>query len=143
MEGKKYIAAALLAGFVLGSSQVPAQAAGLLGKILTGGAVGAVVNYSASTINSAINTVLAQNNVASTYATKVVPIISIGDGSRVGAAQVSGPQEQIDLCQAALQIQPTLLGVRFTALIPVDRVAITDFSRVQGVGVSAQIDIKL
>ncbi len=143
MQGKKYIVAALMAGFILGNGLAPVQAAGLLGKIITGGAVGAIVKYSAPTINSAINTVLIQNKMASTYATKVVPIISIGDGSRAGAAQVSGPQEQIDKCQAALQIQQTVLGVRMTALLPIDKLAVKDIERVQGVGVSAQIDINL
>ena len=143
MQNKKWIAGALLCGFILGSGMPSVQAGGILGTILKGGAVGTVVNYTAPAINTAINKVLAQNNMASTYATKVVPIISVGDGSRAGAAQVSGPQEQIDQCKAALQIQQTVLGVRMTALIPIDKVAISGINRVQGVGVSAQIDIKI
>ncbi len=119
MQNKKFIIGALLCGFILGNAMPSANASKMLGKILAGGAVGSVVNATAHAINSAINKVLAQNNMQSTYATKVVPIIAVGDGSRAGAAQVSGPQEQIALCKAALQILQTILGVRMPALIPI------------------------
>ena len=43
MQGKKYIAAALVCGFILGSSTAPAQA-GILGTVLKGGAIGVLVS---------------------------------------------------------------------------------------------------
>lgn len=143
MENKKYIAAALVCGFVIGNAMPIANAGSLLGKVLKGGIISTAVNATAPTINDAVNKVLAQNNMQSTYATKVVPIIAVGDGSRAGAAQVSGPQEQIDQCKAALQIEQTILGVRMVALIPIDKLATSNITRVQGVGVSAQIDVKI
>ena len=116
MQGKKYIAAALVCGFILGSSTAPAQA-GILGTVLKGGAIGVLVSQFDDQLNSAINTLTGKYAVSSDYATKVVPVITVGDGSYA--------------------------GFRAKALIPIDKVDITDVNRVQGVGVSAQIDVKL
>ena len=142
MSNKKWIAIALAAGFILGNTMTPVNA-GIFDKVLKGGLVGAVVDATAPQIDKAINALTAKHGLASTYATKVVPIVAFGDGSRAGAAQVSGPQELVDQCQAALQIEQTILGVRCMVLIPIDKVAIKNINRVQGVGVAAQIDIKL
>ena len=55
-----------------------------------------------------------------------------------------GPKEQVDKCQAALQLEASFFkSFRAKALIPVDKVAISGINRVQGVGVSAQIDVKI
>ena len=40
-------------------------------------------------------------------------------------------------------IEQTILGIRRKVLIPVDRVDYKDVNRVQGVGVSASLDVKL
>ncbi len=142
MKNKKFIIAALVCGFVLGNSIAPANAS-ILDKIFKGGIVGVVVDKTAPQINDAINAITAKYGVSSEYATKVVPIVAVGDGSRAGAAQVSGPQEYVDQCKAALQIEQTIFGVRAVVLIPIDKVDVKDINRVQGVGVSAQIDIKI
>lgn len=142
MNNKKWIAAALVCGFVLGNSMTPVNA-GILDKVLKGGVVGVVVDATAPQINDAINAITAKYGISSDYATKVVPIVAVGDGSRAGAAQVSGPQEYVDQCKAALQIEQTIFGVRAIVLIPIDKVAVQNINRVQGVGVSAQIDIKI
>ena len=96
MRNKKWIAAALVCGFVLGNS-MPAAQAGILDKVLKGGVIGYAVDATAPALNNAINSVTAKYGVSSTDATKVVPVISVGDGSRAGAAQVSGPQSKVDL----------------------------------------------
>ena len=140
MQGKKWIAAALVCGFLLGQGTAPAQA-GILGTVVKGGAVSLLVSQFADQLNSAINTLTAKYPISSDYATKVVPIITVGDGSYAGAAQVSG---QVDKCQAALQLEASFFkSFRAKALIPVDKVAISGINRVQGVGVSAQIDVKI
>ena len=73
-----------------------------------------------------------------------MPVITVGDGSYAGAAQVSGPHAQVEKCKAALLIEASFFGsFRAKALIPIDKVDITDVNRGQGVGVSAQIDVKL
>ena len=142
MRNKKWIAAALVCGFVLGNS-MPAAQAGILDKVLKGGVIGYAVDATALALNNAINSVTAKYGVSSTDATKVVPVISVGDGSRAGAAQVSGPQSKVDQVKAALMIEQTLLGVRCKVLIPVDNVSYQNVNRVQGVGVSASLDVKL
>ena len=122
MRNKKWIAAALVCGFVLGNS-MPAAQAGILDKVLKGGVIGYAVDATAPALNNAV--------------------ISVGDGSRAGAAQVSGPQSKVDQVKAALMIEQTLLGVRCKVLIPVDNVSYQNVNRVQGVGVSASLDVKL
>ena len=142
MKNIKWIAAALVAGFALGNAMPVAQA-GLLDKVLKGGAVGYVVDATAPALNNGINAVTAKYGVSTTDATKVVPIISVGDGSRAGAAQVSGPQAKVDQVKAALMIEQTIIGVRCKVLIPVDNVSYKNVNRVQGVGVSASLDVKI
>ena len=48
MQGKKWIIGALIAGFVLGNGVAPAQA-GILDKVIKGGAIGYVVDATAGT----------------------------------------------------------------------------------------------
>ena len=143
MQGKKWIVGALIAGFVLGNGMTTAQAGGYLGKILKGGVIGYAVDATAGPLNDGINAVTAKYGVSSTDATKVVPIISVGDGSRAGAAQVSGPQAKVDQVKAALIIEQTILGIRAKVLIPVDKVDYKNVNRVQGVGVSASLDVNI
>ena len=143
MKGKKWIVGALIAGFVLGNGMTTVHAGGYLGKILKGGAIGYAVDATAGPLNDGINKVTAKYGVSTTDATKVVPIISVGDGSRAGAAQVSGPQEKVDQVKAALIIEQTILGIRAKILIPVDRVDYKNVKSIQGVGVAASMDVKL
>ena len=58
MQGKKWIAAALVCGFLLGQGTAPAQA-GILGTVVKGGAVSLLVSQFADQLNSAINTLTA------------------------------------------------------------------------------------
>ena len=90
MQGKKYIAAALVCGFILGSSTAPAQA-GILGTVLKGGAIGVLVSQFDDQLNSAINTLTGKYAVSSDYATKVVPVITVGDGSYAGCSAGKRP----------------------------------------------------
>ena len=70
MQGKKWIAAALVCGFLLGQGTAPAQA-GILGTVVKGGAVSLLVSQFADQLNSAINTLTAKYPISSDYATKV------------------------------------------------------------------------
>ena len=56
---------------------------------LKGGAIGVLVSQFDDQLNSAINTLTGKYAVSSDYATKVVPVITVGDGSYAGAAQVA------------------------------------------------------
>ncbi|WP_196593712.1 hypothetical protein [Pectinatus sottacetonis] len=117
----------------------------LLGSALKISGISILVDRFAVPLNTGINKLLSQNGMGTSYATKVVPIISVGNGSYVGAAQVTGPQDAIDKTKAVLQVEGDFADSRFRikGLIPINAKRITNVSRVQGVGVSAQIDVKI
>lgn len=142
---KKQIITGLLVFCLLAVAAVPAANAFGLGDILKVGGIAILVDKFATPLNNFINTLTAKHGAGSDYATKVVPIISFGSGGHVGAAQVTGSQQLIDQTQAVLQIEGDFSGGQFRvkALIPIDSKNPTNFSRVQGVGVSAIIDVRI
>lgn len=145
MKMKKTIIAALVAVSVVSTAAVQTTQAFNLGSVLKVGGIAILVDQFAKPLNSFINTLTAKHAVSSDYATKVVPIIVVGSGTYTGAAQITGPQELVDKTKAVLQIEGNFSGDKFRvkALIPIDSKNPTKFSRVQGVGVSAQIDVKI
>lgn len=147
MRYKKTCVAVLMAlSFSAGTFFQPLTAQAFnLGSILKVGGIAVVVNQFAGQLNSFINTLMGEHGVSTDYATKVVPIITIGDGGYVGAAQVTGPEELVQKTKAVLQLEKDFLGDRFRVrgLVPIDAKSATNFSRVQGVGVSAQIDVRI
>jgi hypothetical protein len=144
----KTTVAACLVSAMLGAG-VANVSAFSLGDILGGavkvGGVGVLVSKFGEQINSAINSVMMKNGAGTSYATKVVPIVSIGGSGYIGAAQVIGEADQVELVQAVGQIEVSVNDqlIRAKGLIPMDSTNPTNFSRVQGVGVSAVIDLKL
>ena len=79
-------------------------------------------------------------------ATKIVPVVTIGSKGYIGAAQISGPKEQVDKCKAALTVEAQLASgaVRIQYLVPIDTnkpTSLENVHRVQGVGVSARLDL--
>ena len=79
-------------------------------------------------------------------ATKIVPVVTIGSKGYIGAAQVCGPKEQVDKCKAALTVEGQLASgaVRVQYLVPIDTnkpASLDNVHRVQGVGVSARLDL--
>ncbi len=108
--------------------------------------VGFAVKQFGGQINSFLNTILAQKGAATKDATKVVPIISIGKGGYIGAAQVMGPEATLSTVKAVGQGELGFGGstFRLKALIPINTTNPTKgMKRVSGVGVSAIIDLKL
>ena len=84
--------------------------------------------------------------IESGSATKIVPVVTIGSKGYIGAAQISGPKEQVDKCKAALSVEGQLASgaVRIQYLIPIDTnkpTSLDNVHRVQGVGVSARLDL--
>ena len=117
-----------------------------LGSVLKGGAVALAVDHFGPQINRGINALTGNKNVSAEQATKVVPILSIGNGSYLGAVQVNGPQEQLDRVKAVAQLEGkvnVIGGIRLRALIPIAARSVSNLHRVPGVGVSALVDIKL
>ncbi len=128
---------------------VPSARALDLGDILKKGAIGIAGGWLVTAIspqmNDFINTITFNKGVAYDGFTKVVPIVSIGDGARIGAAQVgANTQSAIDRTQAVAQLEGEFSSLRATALIPIDSLnPLKQFRRVKGVGVTAIINVKL
>jgi len=78
-------------------------------------------------------------------AEKVVPIISVGTGTRVGGALVTGPGESLDRVTAVGQIEGTLgRSVRARALVPVSSEdVVREIRRVPQTSVIGLVDIRL
>jgi len=107
---------------------------------------GFVVSAIAGPINDFINTITLNKGAKVEGHTKVVPIVSIGSGTHIGAAQVAGPRgDAITSTKAVAQIEATFMDrLRVKILVPIDSEnPVQRFRRVQGVGVSAIIDVKL
>lgn len=130
---------------MLTAAILPAAQAFGLGDVLKVGGIAVLVDRFAGPLNSFINTLTFKNGAGSDYATKVVPILTFGSGGYVGAAQVMGPQELVDRTQAIIQIEGDFNGrtFRVKALVPIDSKNPVNFTRVNGVGVSAMIDVRI
>lgn len=115
-----------------------------LGSILKVGGVGILVDRFGGQINDFLNKILAQNNLSTTYMTKVVPIVSVGTNGYIGAAQVTGPASEVERVEAVAQLEASFNNVaRVKGLVPIDSKNPVNASRIQGVGVSAIIDLKI
>lgn len=146
MKTKKTIAAALIMCSMLFSAPFAYANIGDIlkeGVLIFGG--GALVNAIGPQLNDFINTLTFNRGVRFDGYTKVVPIVSIGNGTRIGAAQVGGvTKEAVDRVKAVGQLEGEFNRIRAQALIPIDSEnPLQQFKRVQGVGVTAIIDVKL
>ena len=147
MKVKKLVVVTLILA-VLAFGAVPAAQAIGLGDILKVGGIGFLVDKFAPQLNSFINSLMMQNNATPEFATKVVPILTVGvlgNSGYIGAAQVMGPQNLVDRVQAVVQVESNFNGnmFRVKGLIPIDSKIPVNFSRVSGVGVSAIIDVRI
>ena len=107
------------------------------------GGVVAVVSAFGKDMNNAMNKLWGRKD-SDEYKTKVVPIISVGKGTAIGAAQVMGPENMVDQVAVVAQPETSLMGVRMKALIPVsDKNVNGGLKVVKGVGVSGIVDLKL
>ena len=147
---KKKIVAAMVAFSVATVGVVGVQQAqafnlgSLLGGVLKVGGVNFVIDKYAESINGFLNNLLKQNNLSTTYSTKVVPIVSLGGGAHIGAAQVTGPSSEVERVEAVAQIEASFNSVaRVKGLVPIDSKNPSTANRIQGVGISAIIDLKI
>jgi len=145
MTSYKVVALALV--LVLGLSLVAinvVSAQGLIGQALKVFGIAYVVRQFGPDINKFINNLAGQHGVKWEGTTKVVPIISAGNGIYVGAAQVQGPSDRINQTKAVGQVETSISGLRGKLLVPVNTSNVTkSINRIQGVGVSALIDFKI
>lgn len=117
-----------------------------VGDVLKGAGLALLVAQFDDDINDAINKLTMNKGVGVKDRTKVVPILSIGKGAYVGAAQVSGPAHLVDKVKAVAQLETGFSGktFRIKALVPVEsKDVVKDIKRVSGVGVSAIVDVRL
>lgn len=117
---------------------------GFLGKAVKTLAVGALVSQFGPEINKNVNRLTGHEDSWSS-ATKVVPILTIGSATAIGAAQVKGARKNVKKVKAVGQIETKIFGsVRIRALIPIESKEVFKGIRgVEGVGVSALIDSRL
>ena len=145
---KDKIWVALLLVCILTIVSIPVVDAINLGSIIKVAGIGLLVDQFGPQLNSFINTLMAQHNATPDFATKVVPILTVGvlgNSGYIGAAQVMGPQNLVDRVQAVVQVESSFNGnmFRVKGLIPIDSKVPVNFSRVSGVGVSAMIDVRI
>lgn len=145
----KRVGVALMAAAMIGTGVFSGVSASGLDSILGGivkvGGIGFLVDKYGESLNSAINSVMMKEGAGTNYATKVVPIVSIGNRGYIGAAQVIGDADQVEKVEAVGQLEISWNNklFRIKGLIPMDSKNPTSFSRVQGVGVSAVIDVRV
>ena len=131
-----FFAASILALAAIGAPQVR--------EVLKVLGVGAVVQKFGPQINSAINRLANHKDTANAY-TKVVPIISVGSRKAIGAAQVQGSRARVQTVKSVAQLDQNILGgeVKIRALIPIASNDLANIRKVEGVGVSGIVDLKL
>lgn len=115
-------------------------------KVLKGAGIILLVKQFGGELNNFINTLLINKGAAIREATKVVPILTFGQGVEAGACQVSGSSEAVSKVQVVLSVAAMLdKGHKFNvqALVPSSSLNPTKLDRVNGVGISAIIDYKL
>jgi hypothetical protein len=146
MTNLQIIALALLLAIGLTTILPVAASADVLGSALKIFGIGYVVSHFGPQINSFINNLAGQKGVKWDGLTKVVPIISVGSGTYVGAAQVQGAQDRVSEVKAVGQVETRISGLGARLLVPVGTTSIkkgTNLTRIQGVGVSGLIDFKI
>ncbi len=117
-----------------------------LGDILKVGGIVYIVDKFSSNINDFVNKLLINKGLEVKETTKVVPILSVGEGTYVGACQVSGDKKDVDKCNCVIQYEDdTVFGskIRVRALVPCATRSTKNVKRLNGVGVSAMVDVKI
>ena len=135
------LALALLVGAVGG-----ANADSILQRVIPAVAGGAAVMAVAKPLNNFINSLMASNGVANRDHTKVVPILTLGGNSYIGAAQVSGPSYNVNRVMAVIAYKGQWNnGVwNIDGLVPIDNLnPAKGLKRVYGTGVDAIVNAKL
>lgn len=125
---------------------VVASASSLFGDLLKLFGIGYVVSHYGPQINKFINNLAGQKGVKWEGLTKVVPIISVGTGAYIGAAQVQGAPDLVNGVKAVGQVETRISGLNARLLIPVGTTKVnkgSNLNHIQGVGVTAMIDLRI
>jgi len=127
----------------LGLVATSAQAIDLRDVLKVGGIAWLVSQYS-DQIDSFLTSALDEREAGARGATKVVPILSLGGGGYVGAAQVVGNPENVKDVKAVVQVEGKFGDFRGKLLVPTttDKVS-GNPDRAKGGGVSAVIEFEI
>jgi hypothetical protein len=131
------LAAAVMTALVGGGAY--ALGIGSLVKIF---GIGYVVQRFSGEIDSFLNKSLGERGAEIQGATKVVPILSVGGGGYIGAAQVVGVPSKVQTVKAVAQVEAKFQDrFRMRVLIPISTESAQGAPKgVSGVGVSAVLD---
>ena len=131
--------------FVLTAAVLGVAAWGIdLGDILKVGGIAWAVSQYSDQIDSFITSALGEREAAVQGATKVVPILSLGGGGYIGAAQVVGNPDNVKTVKAVFQVEAKFGSARARVLLPTTTDKATGSpDRAKGVGVSAVIEFKI
>ena len=115
-----------------------------VGDVLKVGGIVVLVDQYDEQIDSFITSALGEREAEAKGATKVVPILSLGRGGYVGAAQVVGSPEHVQRVKAVVQVEGKFGDFRAKVLVPTttDKASGSP-DRAKGVGVSAVIEFRL
>ena len=124
---------------LIGQAAFAASVGGMLLKTV---AIGAVVNATAKPANDGLNKLVGLHHLPPGVDTKVVPILSVGEKSYVGMAQVAGARSLVEDVKAVLQVEVAFDNkqYRIKLLIPIDSVNPFGTKRVRGVGITGLLD---
>jgi len=134
----------VLAGFAA-VALIPAAALAFdIGEVIKIFGVPVAIRQFAGPIDKFINKALGQRGAEARGATKVVPIISLGRGGYIGAAQVVGVPESVKKVKAVVQIEAKFGDVAGNYVLPISSTRPSKTPKaVDGVGVSAIIDLRI
>lgn len=107
--------------------------------------IGYVVKQFAGQLDSFINKALGERGAEVRGATKVVPILSVGTGGFIGAAQVVGVPDKVQTIKAVAQVEAKYQDrFRMRVMIPVSTETVSGAPKgVSGVGISAVLDFEI
>jgi hypothetical protein len=144
MRVRRDVTIALLIGLLALTLAATAVWAIDLGDILKVGGIAWLVSQYGDQIDGFVTSALGEREAAAKGATKVVPILSLGGGGYIGAAQVVGNPENVKQVKAVFQLEGRFGSFRAKVLVPTttDKVS-GNPDRAKGVGVSAVIEFKI
>jgi len=115
-----------------------------LGDILKVGGIAFLVSQYDKELDTFISSALGERGAAAKGATKVVPILSLGGGGYIGAAQVVGNPENVKSVKAVFQVEGRIGSFTPRILVPTTTDKVTGSpDRAKGVGVSAVIEFRI
>jgi hypothetical protein len=136
------LALLLLLALAVGGAAVATDVGDTLVKTAV---VGVAVSAVAGPANDGINRLVNLHQLPPGVATKVVPMLSVGEKGYVGAAQVAGAQNLVSQVKAALQFETAFDNkqYRIKLVTPINSVNPIAAKRVRGVGITGLLDIAL